>query len=636
MQSNILLETKAGNRVMAYGYEAVARGALEADVKVVSGYPGTPSSGCLEALASVADHYRIHVEWSTNERVAVETAWGAAMNGQRSLVTMNHLGINVVMDPLKYSVNYGVTGGMVLFAGDDIGANTSAIESDSRVLGEAADLPVLTPSTPDEARIMTTYAFELSEELGCPVIVRSCCQLMMAQTPVQTGEIKKVQHACDFAPNPRRVVMMEPGTMPAVTTHRFMHDNLKKAGALLKKQGFDSVERQDGKLGLICCGVMNSIMLTAIERLGAEVSVLKLAVMNPLNEQLILDFARSVDSIAVLEEGEAFAELRIQAILERNSILKPVRGRLNGEIPFGGELFVENCEEFLQTLISPDAEADSGEKNYLPERSLTLCGGCAHMGVFYALRKTMEEVNGGNYLAFADAGCSFMGILPPAKSLNSATNMGGCISFASGVAHARDTAALRDESISAEIQPVFAVCGDGGFIHGGVSGLVNAVFNQANLIVLLLDNSTLGNTGLQPTGCTGSNATGKEVEAVNLKQMCESMGVPAVTEVDSENIPELEKSIREALSAPKPAVIVAKAPCVLNRQKEEKAEGVAPKVAFIDTEKCISCGDCKDLYCTAILHEDDYYVREDLCSGCKMCSYICPEDAIQLKEVSLS
>ena len=179
---SILKEKTPGTCVLAYGYEAVARGALEADVKVVSGFPGTPSSGCTQALAAVAKDENIHVEWATNERVALEVAWGAAMNGQRAMCTMNHLGMNVVIDSLKYCNNYGVTGGMVIFVGDDVGANTSAIESDSRVLASAADVPVLCPATPDEARQMTAYAFELSEMLGCPVVVRSVCQLMMTQS----------------------------------------------------------------------------------------------------------------------------------------------------------------------------------------------------------------------------------------------------------------------------------------------------------------------------------------------------------------------------------------------------------------------------------------------------------------------
>lgn len=626
MQVSIMKEQRAGAGVLAYGYEAVARGALEADVKVVSGFPGTPSSGALEALASVAQEAGIHVEWATNERVALETAWGTAMDGQRSMCTMNHLGINVVMDALKYCNNYGVTGGMVVFVGDDVGANTSAIESDSRVLAASADVPVLTPATAEEAREMTRYAFDLSEELGCPVVVRSVCQLMMARTVVTVGALEKHPHESNFVPNPRRVVMYEPGTMAAVTIHRFLHRNLERAGGLLREKAYDRTELTGAKLGVICCGVSYSIVKAALRRCGVEASLLKIGVVNPLDEQLIASFASQVETLAVVEEGEAFVEQRVLAVLGRQGLKKKVYGRLSGDIPFGGELFVGDCEKFLRAVSGGEAwePAANSMQPYLAERNLTLCGGCGHMGVFYALRKTMEAVNGGKYVAFSDAGCAFMGILTPAKSLTSATNMGGGISFACGVADAGSK------------EPVFALCGDGGFLHGGVSALANAVLNRADIVVILLDNSTLGNTGLQPTGCTGKNAVGQVVPKVDLEGLCASLGVPHVATVDPLKTGDTIQAIREALEAPKPAVIVARQPCVLNRLKEEKKAGLPKKTAKVDAALCRKCGKCMELYCAAILRENRdgaTRIRDDLCSACGMCCEVCGAHAISIVEV---
>lgn len=623
----ILKEKTPGTCVLAYGYEAVARGALEADVKVVSGFPGTPSSGCTQALAAVAKDENIHVEWATNERVALEVAWGAAMDGQRALCTMNHLGMNVVMDSLKYCNNYGVTGGMVIFVGDDVGANTSAIESDSRVLASAADVPVLCPSTPDEARQMTTYAFELSEMLGCPVVVRSVCQLMMAQSAVPIGERKHIPRESGFKPNPRRVVMFEPGTMSAVTIHRFIHRNLEKCQTLLAEKHFDYVDMADGDIGLICCGVTYSLTKAALRRMGANAPILKLSCINPINEELIASFAEKHKALLVLEEGEAFIEERVSALLQRRGMSQKVLGRINNEIPYGGELFVGDLERVLRKTLLDENYDPAGEamKPYLSERNLTLCAGCGHMGVFYAIRKAMADYNGGQYTAFADAGCSFMGILTPAKSINSATNMGGCISFASGVAYTSDPKV-----------PTIALCGDGGFLHGGISGLANAVFNKANLVVILLDNAALCNTGVQPTGCTGTNAIGASVPKVDLENLCRSLGAPYVDTVDPLKLEDTKEAILKALDAPKPAVIVARQPCVITRLKEEKKAGLAPKTAIVDPAKCQQCGDCGDLYCAAIIRssQDKTTIRQDLCSACGMCVETCTNGAISVVEVS--
>lgn len=623
--SAILKEKTPGVAVLAYGYEAVARGALEADVKVVAGFPGTPSSGCLEALTTVAKDENIHVEWATNERVALEVAWGAAMDGQRSLCTMNHLGMNVVMDCLKYSNNYGVTGGMVVFAGDDVGANTSAIESDSRVLATAADVPVLCPSTAQEAKEMTKYAFELSEELGCPVVVRSVCQLMMAQTVVSVDARETVPHKSEFAPNPRRVVMFEPGTMSAVTIHRFIHKNLEKCRAILTQKDYDYAEDGEGRIGLVCCGVSYSLTQAGMLRSGISAPVLKLSCVNPMNEDLIVSFAQKVDALLIIEEGEAFVEERIMALLERRGLSTKICGRISKDIPYGGELFTGDIERLLRKVLrGEDYDPTAGSAQpFLSERNLTLCGGCGHMGVFYAIRKTMDTYNGGKYIAFADAGCSFMGILTPAKSITSATNMGGCISFASGAADA-----------GSEV-PVLALCGDGGFLHGGFSGLVNAVFNKSNLVILLLDNSTLGNTGLQPTGCTGRNTVGDAVPKVNLEELCRSVGVPYVDSVDPLQLSDTMDAIRKALDAPKPAVIVTRQPCVISRLKAEQKAGLPRRTAVVDAAKCRRCGTCGDLFCSAVVRSqvDQTTIRSDLCSACGMCVELCENGAISLVEV---
>ena len=301
------------------------------------------------------------------------------------------------------------------------------------------------------------------------------------------------------------------------------------------------------------------------------------------------------------------------------------RQRISKDIPYGGELFTGDIERLLRKVLrGEDYDPTAGSAQpFLSERNLTLCGGCGHMGVFYAIRKTMDTYNGGKYIAFADAGCSFMGILTPAKSITSATNMGGCISFASGAADA-----------GSEV-PVLALCGDGGFLHGGFSGLVNAVFNKSNLVILLLDNSTLGNTGLQPTGCTGRNTVGDAVPKVNLEELCRSVGVPYVDSVDPLQLSDTMDAIRKALDAPKPAVIVTRQPCVISRLKAEQKAGLPRRTAVVDAAKCRRCGTCGDLFCSAVVRSqvDQTTIRSDLCSACGMCVELCENGAISLVEV---
>lgn len=637
MGFEIMEEYRSGSKVLAYGYEAVARGALEAGVKLVVGYPGTPSTGALEALAAVADSNEIHVEWATSERVAMEMAWGSAMNGQRSMCTVNHLGANVIVDVMKYAVNYGVRGGLVLFVGDDIGANTSALEADSRILADSADMPVLSPSTADEAREMTKYAFELSEELGCPVMVRSVCQLMMGRTLVTVGAIEKSNNEPRFAPSPKRVVMYEKGFIPAVLIHRSMHDNLDKANEILAFYNKEDM-REGAKLGIISCGVSYTLVQDALDKIDARdrVSLLKLGVVNPINENKIGSFMEVVEKVLVIEEGEAFVEQRVLSIIGKRNLNKKVLGRTSKLIPYGGELFVKDIIFAIEIALSNDVEIikqvekKSGAVGYLEERNLTPCSGCSHLGVFYALREAMSAVNDGNYVAVSDAGCSFMGILNPANTLNSATNMGGAISFASGVAQ------------SGSKVPVLALVGDGGFMHGSINGLINAVYNQAQIVVIVLDNSTLGNTGLQPTACTGKDATGKQAPRVNIEGLCRQLGVQHVKRVDPYHLVQTTEAIKEAVNGPKPAVIIAEQPCALNRMKDEKARSAALRRAVVVSEACTMCGICKKLNCPAIVQDNyaevgakgTFMTRLDICTGCGMCQELCKYNAITMVEVS--
>ncbi len=557
MKHNIMQEKKAGTPVLAYGYEAVARGALEAGVRLVAGFPGTPSSGALQALASISQENEVHVEWSTNEKVAMEVAWGAAMNGQRALCTVNHLGANVIVDALRFAVNYGVRGGLVVFVGDDIGANTSAIEADTRFMGAAADMPILEPSNWQEALEMSRYAFSLSEELGTPVMLRSVNQVMMSRGLVTVGKIERENRPSKFVTSPRRFSLMEPGVIGAVAVHRFLHLNLEEAGKILLDQAYDQWDQQDkASVGIVGGGVCYSLAKEALDRMGLvdQVSLLKLGVLNPLNEELITKFVKSFDTILVLEEGEAYLEQKVLALAGRHSLSTAILGRVTNVIPIGGELLIPDIMRGIESAFTASGQTIPNPVEYpitlapMEERTMTLCAGCPHMGTFYGLREAVEKVSNGKYVAVSDAGCAFMGILSPAKTLDSATNMGGAIGLASG-------AALSESEV-----PVIAVVGDGGMLHGGLPALINAVYNQAPIVVLLLDNGTLANTGLQPTANSGQNAAGKDAPRVDLVGLCREAGVPFITTVNPLHANQTIEAIKQALHAPKPAVVFFKNP----------------------------------------------------------------------------
>jgi indolepyruvate ferredoxin oxidoreductase, alpha subunit len=636
---NILEKTSEGTIALAYGNEAVGRGALEAGVRLVTGYPGNPSSGALRAFENVPDNTNVHVQYASNEKVAMEVAWGAAMCGQRVLCSVNQLGTHVLVDALCYSVSSGIRGGLVLFTADDIGANTSAIEADSRLIGAKADIPIIEPADVQEAKDMARFAFELSEELTVPVMLRGVNQVMLAKEMINLDTHEPVNRTSQFA-SPTRDLPDAPGLRPQIRAHRFLHLNFKKATEILGKMEYDRMELQTGaKVGIIGCGVGYNLAKEALDQLGLtkQVSLLKLGVLNPLNEDLISRFLKSVDLALVLEEGEPFVELRIQALKGKYELSGQVLGRFSGAVEYGGELLIPAISLAIESAFREAGVTTEAELPYspisppLPSRMASLCAGCSHLGAFYAMKKAVDTVTDGRYIGIADAGCSWIGTLPYKKIFNISTDMGGAIGIASG-------AALVECD-----EPVIVVVGDGGFLHGGFSGLVNAIKNEAPIVVLVLDNRTLANTGLQPTGTSVRNAIGNKSPSVDIAEVCRGMGISFVETANPMKPVEMTDVISRALQAPKPAVVVAQAPCEIDRLRDERAAGILPKVARIIPEVCTACDDCIELGCPAISWEAPRdtnnttapIILTDICSGCELCMEVCNPKAIVMEDVKL-
>ena len=638
MTRHIMLEDKEA-KCLAYGFEAVARGALEAGVRVVAGFPGNPTNRVIEAFGLLGKRDNLYVEWSTGEKVAFEVAWGASLCGQRALCSVNMLGTNCLVDALRHAMHHCSRGGLVLLSGDDIGGNTSALEVDTRLIGDSADMPILEPADGQEALDMARFSFTLSEQVELPVMLRGVGKVMMSRTGINTGAIEHLNRESHFH-DPEEDLPFEPGVNFQVISHRLIHNRLEKAGRILEGKPYDRVELTKGaRVGVLGCGVGYHLAQEALSDMGLldQVSFMKLGVVNPLNKQLISEFLQSVEVVICVEEGEAFIEQRVLAMAGQHGFKTKLLGRLDGALPIGGEIFLPELVKGMEKTFAAIGIKGSSQGLYEPvtppqaERILTLCAGCPHLGSFHALREAVKRTSHAHYVGIGDVGCAFIGILPPSLTLHTAINMGGAISMATGVA------------ASGVTDPVIAVVGDGGLLHSGISALVNAVHNESPIVIMVLDNSVLGNTGFQPTAAADMNAVGLPAPGVDIMELCRGAGVPFLEEVNPLNLEETTRAMERALAGPKPAVVVAREPCTLLRLKIEKSLKQAEKTAQIDPSLCTNCGRCMELFCPAIIWEGEHtpvnsikpQIEQDICSACGLCLQLCAPNAITVIGVKL-
>jgi indolepyruvate ferredoxin oxidoreductase alpha subunit len=346
---HIMLENKK-TKCLAYGFEAVARGALEAGVRVVAGFPGNPTNRVIEAFGLLGKRDDLYVEWSTGEKVAFEVAWGASLCGQRAMCSVNMLGTNCLVDALQHAMHHCSRGGLVLLSGDDIGGNTSALEVDTRLIGDSADMPILEPADGQEALEMARFSFYLSEQVELPVMLRGVGKVMMSRTGVETGDIELIERESHFH-DPEEDLPFEPGVNFQVVSHRLIHNRLEKAGQILEGKLYDRMELiKDARVGILGCGVGYHLAQEALSDLGLteQASFLKLGVVNPLNTHMITEFLQSHEVVLCVEEGEAFVEQRVLAIVGQNGIKTKILGRLDRTLPTGGEIFLPDLVKGIE------------------------------------------------------------------------------------------------------------------------------------------------------------------------------------------------------------------------------------------------------------------------------------------------
>lgn len=612
------------------GNEAIARGAIEAGVSVVTSYPGNPITEITETIASVAKDLGIYVEWSSNEKVAIEVAAGAAIAGLRSMTAMKHVGLNWALDPLMCINHSGVNGGMVVVVGDDPGSRSSQNEMDSRFLGLLSELVVLEPSGPAEAKEMVKYGFELSEKLKTPVILRSVQRVSHGYEAVELKPIPERPKPVAFDKNDERFLVT--GAMArSIRLHRMLHEKLERAKEIVEKLPFNVV-RKNGEIGIITAGLGYNIAMEAVKLLGLtdRVSVLKLGASHPLPRSLIYEFCKDLNHILAVEEVEPFIELQLKALLKDLGLNCKVHGRGTGALPPVDELKVEDVVRTLSKIagVDPGYNAVVEERNMLVEsiknvlvsRPLTMCPGCPHRATFYALKTAVVRTLKDNVVYCGDIGCYSFASQPPFRLVNVKYSMGASIGVAIGLSKTH-----------LPYKPV-ALIGDSTFFHAGIPALIDAVYNDANILVVILDNMVVGMTGQQPDPGTGRRLTGESATRIMLEDLVKALGVKFVRVADSLRVKELQKVFEEALSyqGPGPAVVISRSLCTLEKVRQMRRSGLSiPKYRVI-VEKCKNCGLCTNAFaCPALIQRENYVeISEIECAGCGVCAEICPFDAI--------
>ena len=560
---------------------AVARGAWEAGVKVAAAYPGTPSTEITEELARYDDVYS---EWSPNEKVALEVGIGASIRGARTIVSMKHVGLNVACDPLFTASYTGVNGGLVVAVADDPSVFSSQNEQDTRLTAVSAQIPVLEPSDSMEAKEFAKLAFELSEQYDTPVILRLTTRVAHSQSLVELGERQELPLRA-YTKDIAKYVMMPAN---ARVKHTVVEERMAKMSADANRFAINRIEMGDTKLGIICSGGVYEYVKEALP----EASVLKLGMVYPLPYEMIEKFAASVDRCIVAEELAPHIETLVKA---------------HG-IEVEGKNIFPRCGEFSANLIRRCilGKADTVAAAQVPARPPVLCAGCPHRGVFYVLSKLKLHVLG-------DIGCYTLGAVPPLGSMDAVVCMGASIGMSIGFDKA-DPEAHKNS---------VAVIGDSTFIHSGITGLIDAVYNKAPVTVIILDNRTTGMTGHQNHPATGKTIKNEPTYELDLAEVCRAVGVPNVRTVDPGDLAELERAVKEELAKDEVSVVIAKKPCALLTKKLYNGFRV-------DEEKCKKCKACLKLGCPAIVNgKDGITIDVSLCTECGLCKGVCKFGAIE-------
>jgi indolepyruvate ferredoxin oxidoreductase alpha subunit len=667
--------TIPGKRLFLTGDEAVARAALEAGVDVATGYPGNPSTKALTALIPIAARYGIAVEWSVNEKVALEVATGAAWAGKRGLVTMKMSGVNVMADSLLSIAHSGVRGALVIYTVDDVGVYYGMVEQDTRHYAQLASLPLLMPSTPEEAYTMTRLAFALSEQTGAPVFVLGTTSVANAITAMKVGTIERDSHHERPASFPRDLAKF---TKAAPQWCRDQHtDALKRLEAAVElcrtsrgtlpggDAAWSIIPAPTGgrRLGIVVAGVSFAYLQELRARESewfADVAVLKVGLVNPLPQAEMVDFLAGLDDVLVLEELEPLIETQVLAMIAEAGLHVRVYGKRSGLLPRVGDYSLELIQGALATLdeqaghpptwekaretssaggmqemVQKSTSSNGGRNNghaalpmlnpaaSAPPRTLEFCPGCPHRMTYYALNRAIEQLGykQDEVITTGDVGCTIIGMNAPLDSCWTEVAMGASIGIAQGFKYAGIE------------RPVLAAMGDGTFYHNGIAGLLNAVQSGVNLTLIILDNSRSAMTGMQPDPGSGRRTDGSPSVRADIAMIVRGCGVEHVKRIDPYDLSGCIESLQDAMRSPGVSVVIAEAPCT--------TQGVLiHEPVQVNQDACLAGRGCQDTPCyhkvgcpSVLLSLDDLQPRVTIdtatCVACGLCSAACPFDAIQ-------
>jgi len=591
------------------GNAAIARGLLEAGVGLAAGYPGTPSSEIIETLVDLKGDLPVHVEWSVNEKVALEVAIGAAWTGTRASASMKHVGLNVAADPFMTLAYLGVGAGLVVISADDPYCHSSQNEQDSRRFAQFASIPCLDPADPGEAKEMASFGFELSEKLDIPVMLRPTTRVSHARADVEirasSGCSRGRRSSPEFIKNPARRVALPVHARPLHT------ELIKKQGAIeemLQTAPWNKLALQ-GSFGIIASGIAGLYAEEAIRELELEVSFLRVGTY-PAPSRMICELLEHVRRVLVVEELEPVLEETVERLARKVNPDVEIMGK-GSFIPRDGELDLLTVRNAIARMsgisIKPAPSYAAGAEKILPPRPPALCPGCSHRATYYAMRKAF----GRKAIYPSDIGCYTMAV--GMGTVDTCLCMGASITLASGI------------RFGGETEGICCSLGDSTFLHGGLTGLLNAAYNQARITVTILDNSTTAMTGHQPHPGTGVTATGEPTVRVSLECLARALGAGLVETIDPYDLEKAVESFERARDYPGLSVIVARQPCVIKARRS----GGASRSFAVSEDECAGCRICVDFGCPAIEFQGEKARINALCSGCGVCARICPSDAIR-------
>jgi indolepyruvate ferredoxin oxidoreductase alpha subunit len=611
-----LLLHEPGRTVLMLGNEGLVRGALEAGLAFASCYPGTPSSEVPNTLYALQEKAGLYMEFATNEKVAMEAAGGAAIAGLRSLTTMKHVGMNVAADPMMTLAYTGVRGALVIYNADDPGMHSSQNEQDNRYFAKFSGIPMLEPADAQEMKDMTVFAFELSEQLQLPVMVRSTTRVAHSRGVVKLGEMKAVQRKGHFKKDPQSLVAL-PATTPAM--HKRLLEKQHRAEMIANESEFNFVIGE-GEIGIISNGVSRAYCEDAVNELGLadRVAVLNLGFTSPIPEKLIAGFLENKSRVLIVEELEPYLEEAVRVVAQKNGLHCEIAGkgvaRLSRMLEFDPAMVREAISLFCTGVALEATLLDLGNIPVLPNRPPNLCAGCPHRMTYYAAKQAASE----DTIFSNDIGCYTLGYFPPYQMVDCTICMGASVSMPSGYDIATD-------------QPVIAFIGDSTFFHSGMTGLANAVYNNHRLVLIILDNSITAMTGHQPSPAMDLALTDQPMNHIDIEKVVEGLGVKNIHMVKPKNLKKTQSAIEEALAYKGVSVIISREPCPLHvtRMKKKKKP-----TFFIDQEKCKQHKTCISQWaCPAFyMEENRVNINPGLCNGCAVCVQLCSENAIRINK----